>query len=78
MIVTKVVDYYIEDSEIRDLFPMEKVEVDEELGLQLAEQETIYSKYGFNLDLNNSFHKSLQSFFDRTGFLTAKQLGALS
>jgi len=49
-----------------------------ELGLELAEVETIYSKYGLRIypDSNN-FHKSLNSFFEKTGFLSPKQLNAL-
>lgn len=77
MIVTEVVDHYIDDEEIRRLFSGDPVEVDDDLGLEVVKQETILSKYGITLEKGNSFHKSLQQFFDRTGFLTPKQLQAL-
>jgi len=52
--------------------------IDDELGLEVVEKETIESKYSIKLDKDNPFHRSLQKFFDRTGFLTPKQLNALN
>ncbi len=74
---------YVSNEEVRATFPEEyniakiKAEVDDELGLEVVEQETVYSKYGVYLHKDNGFHKSLQEFFDRTGFLTPNQLKAV-
>ena len=79
---------YVSNEEVRATFPEEYnrdprsvreicPEVDDELGLEIVEQETVYSKYGVYLHKDNSFHKSLQSFFDRTGYLTPRQLSAV-
>ena len=51
------------------------IEVDDDLGLELVHKPSIKEKYGIVLDTTtNSFHKSIQSFFDRNGYLTDKQL----
>ena len=51
--------------------------LDDNLGLEVVEQETVYSKYQIMLHPDNPFHKSLQKFFDKAGFLTPKQLEAV-
>jgi len=73
--------------EVMDTFPYlyegyqppekKQVEIDDELGLEVVEKETVYSKYQVYLQRDNSFHDSLQEFFDKTGFLTSKQLQAV-
>ena len=57
--------------------PSKPIEVDDELGLEVVQKETVLSKYGIRLYSNNSFHTSLQSFFDKTGYLTTRQLEAV-
>ena len=54
--------------------PKHPVEKDPETGLEIVKKETIYDKYGIELDPNNSFHASVQRFFDKNGFITPKQL----
>lgn len=54
--------------------PKHPVEKDPELGLELVEKPTIYDKYGITLDADNTFHASVQRFFDKNGFITPKQL----
>ena len=71
-------------NEVMDLFPewfegyvvaVETREIDDDLGLPIVEKETVYSKYGVYLQPDkNDFHKSLQTQFDRKGFLSEKQL----
>jgi hypothetical protein len=80
---------YVDNKVIQDTFPEEYniivakqpikpyQEVDEMTGLPLVEAETIFSKYGLMTYDNSSFHRSLREFFDRTGFLTPKQVEAL-
>lgn len=54
-------------------------EIDEELGLEIVEKETIESKYGCPpLDPDNSFHQSLQRQFDERGHLSPKQVSCLT
>ena len=52
-------------------------EIDDELGLEIVEKPTVYEKYQIMLHPDNSFHASLQGFFDKNGFLTPKQLNAV-
>jgi len=71
--------------EVRSLFPhlyegyvpSKPIEVDDELGLEVVQKETVLSKYGIRLYTNNNFHISLQSFFNKTGYLTTRQLEAV-
>ena len=72
------------DREVMDLFPHlyegykpTPREIDEDLGLEIVQKETVLSKYGIRLYNNNSFHMSLKSFFEKTGYLTTKQLEAV-
>lgn len=49
--------------------------VDDELGLEVVHQPTVFEKYGIKLDsTSNNFHKSLEGFYERNGYLTEKQL----
>lgn len=54
--------------------PKHPIEIDPELGLEVVEKPTIQEKYGIILDPENSFHASVQRFFDKNGFITDKQL----
>ena len=54
-----------------------EVEIDDELGLEVVQKETVYGKYQIYLKKGNPFHESLQSFFDKAGYLTARQLEAI-
>lgn len=91
MIATEWNDVYVEDDELIGMFPERfkgveydnimpnnPVEMDSELGLEVVKNETILSKYGINLDPKNGFHASLQRFFDKTGYLTDKQLNCFN
>ena len=83
LIITEQVDTYIDDTELRELFegkqtPSQQPEVDPDTGLEVVSKESIFSKYGLEIDVKtSSFHASLQKFFDRAGFLTERQLNAL-
>jgi len=55
------------------------VEVDDDLGLEIVQKPTIWQKYGVNCDPDDSnFHKSLYDQFERKGYLSPKQVKALS
>ena len=74
------VEHWVDDDEIRELFskPSAPKEIDEELGLELKPQETIFSKYGVKCDpQKNSFHRSLYEQFQARGRLSEKQVNAL-
>ena len=91
MIVTEWADTHIEDDEIIGMFPErfkgveyenimpnDPIETDSELGLEVVQNETVLSKYGITLDPKNTFHGSLQRFFDKTGYLTDKQINCFN
>ena len=54
-------------------------QIDTELGLEIVQKPTIWQKYGVNCDPDDSnFHKSLYDQFERKGYLSPKQVKALS
>ena len=78
MIIIETTETWIEPSEVRRLFAEDRnrpKKIDSDLGLEVVDKPTIEEKYGIQLQSGNRFHDSLRNFFDRTGFLTEKQLG---
>ncbi len=57
--------------------PRRRQKMDDSLGLPLVDNPTIFEKYGINIDKSNPFHRSLDTFFNRRGYLTDKQLNAI-
>jgi hypothetical protein len=71
----KEIPSYGHQSYYRDNNP---IEMDSELGLEVVKKPTIYEKYGITLDPDNTFHASVQRFFDKNGFITPKQLNCFN
>ncbi len=68
--------------EVMDLFPhlyegYVATEVDDELGLEIVQKETVEQKYGVKLDPRNDFHNSLKEQFEQRGRLSEKQVYCL-
>ena len=57
--------------------PTTPVEIDDELGLEVVQKETMESKYGLGTVKDNSFTRSLREQFDRKGYLSSKQVECL-
>ena len=77
-ITTDMIDTY-QDKCFEELIePSSPIEVDDELGLEVVQKETIWTKYGVACEpTKNDFHKSLHEQFERKGYLSPKQLNAL-
>jgi len=77
MIVTDITEEWIDEAEVRKLFDG-KVLIDDDLGLEIVEKNSILELYGVLINPeSNAFHKSLQEQFDRKGFLSEKQINCL-
>ena len=79
IVATEIKEVWVDPKMVRELFdsPAEPREVDDDLGLELVEAETIEQKYGLSELKDNSFVTSLREQFARKGFLSEKQIACL-
>ncbi len=90
---TKTTEEWIDPKDIRSFYdtdrpdmeiepdsnyvPRREQKMDDSLGLPLVDNPTIFEKYGITIDKSIPFHRSLDTFFNRRGYLTDKQLNAI-
>ena len=90
IVATEIKEVWVDPKMVRELFNETTVgrihvptvsiqprEVDDDLGLELVEAETIEQKYGLSELKDNSFVTSLREQFARKGFLSEKQVACL-
>jgi len=63
-----------EDYEVASAKP---VEIDDDLGLEIVQKESLEQKYGVTIDPRNDFHNSLKEQFDSKGYLSKRQIDCL-